>query len=285
MSSSRSPGSSGAGEGGFREDVAGAPWPFGEAGVAVTRPAGEDDRLVEILEARGVRVLSTPALRIVPVPDPNPLRRAAAGLTGFHWVVVSSVNGARALGAAVREALGRWPAESPPPRVCAVGPATAVALEKEGIPVHLVPERFVGEGILDAMDAEGPLSGCAILLPRPAEGRDLLPRELARRGARVVEVEAYRNEPDSAGLALLAEEVRRGRVAVVALTAGSAARRVHRALGGAPPGVRFAAIGPATARVARELGLPVDAVAEPHTAEGLAEACLRLLAEDGRLPG
>lgn len=263
---------------GSRGMSAGAPRALSGRTVAVTRPASDDERLGSLLRGMGARVIHTPAIRILPAEDPGPLRRAVWELEGFDWLVVASGNAARALGRALVDTGRTWPdAGGDAPRVCAVGPATAGVLAEEGIDVDLIPERFVAEGILQAMEREGHLEGMRVLVPRAPGGRDVLPEGLRLRGAEVVEVEAYRNVPDEEGLELLREWHALGRLDAIALTAGSAARRVQEVVGRDPGRVRIVAIGPATAGAAAEVGLPVHAVADPYTAEGLSLACVEAL--------
>ena len=98
------------------------------------------------------------------------------------------------------------------------------------------------------------------------------PGEVAR-GAALLRAPLYRNvAPPGAGEALDAALP----AAVIALASGSAARHLA-ALGRDLGGARIAAIGPSTARVCRELGLEVSAVADPHTAAGLAAAIRGLI--------
>ena len=52
-------------------------------------------------------------------------------------------------------------------------------------------KEYVAEGLLEALAAYD-LAGARVLIARAAVARDLLPTELARRGARVDVVEAYR---------------------------------------------------------------------------------------------
>src|ERR1039458_10591478 len=58
----------------------------------------------------------------------------------------------------------------------------------------LFRSEYVAEGMLEAF-ADHDLVEKRILLPRAAVARDLVPAELARRGARVDVVEAYRTVP------------------------------------------------------------------------------------------
>ena len=76
-------------------------------------------------------------------------------------------------------------------RICAIGPATRAAIEALHLKVDLMGKEYVAEGLLAAFAAHD-LAGQRILLPRAAVARDLVPVELAQRGAQVDVVEAYR---------------------------------------------------------------------------------------------
>ena len=137
--------------------------------VAVTRPSTKGDTLTAQLTALGARVLDAPALRIVPPADPGPLRRAAARLDEFDWVMVTSVTGVEALAAAGREG-GRSPR-----RLAVVGSQSAAAAVAAGWSVDLVPRRYDAEGLLEQLDREGvALAGARVLLPLAEGARDVL---------------------------------------------------------------------------------------------------------------
>jgi uroporphyrinogen III methyltransferase/synthase len=64
-------------------------------------------------------------------------------------------------------------------------------------------------------------------------------------------------------------------VDAVTFTSSSTVRGFLNAGGRVPERAAVVCIGPVTARTARELGLRVDAVAEPYTLDGLVEALVR----------
>ena len=77
-------------------------------------------------------------------------------------------------------------------RICAIGPATRDALERFHLKESTVWLKSMSpEGLLAALAAYD-LTGARVLIARAAVARDLLPTELARRGARVDVVDAYR---------------------------------------------------------------------------------------------
>lgn len=211
-----------------------------------------------------------PLIRIVPPADPVPLLRAIRELDSFQWVVLTSPNGARAfLEGVAREGIPSLPFQL---KVAAVGPGTARALQDGGVEVDVLPQRFVAEGLLEALKDQGVSGGTRILLPRPHRARDVLPKGLRELGAVVEEVEAYRTElvssPGSDWTGLSQEDG----VDWVLFTSSSAVEGFHRLSRGKVRSVKVGVIGPATARSARELGFPVDLEAHVHTLVGLADA-------------
>jgi uroporphyrinogen-III synthase len=238
--------------------------------VVVTRPAGEAATLSELLRAQGATVLEAPAIEILPAEDTGQLDEAVSDLCegGFAWVVFSSPRAVDAVSERM-DALG-YP-RGMASMIAAVGPATAGALVESGVHVHLVADPHTTDALADQF----PAGRGRVLLPRA----DIAPRgledRLAAKGWTPVRVVAYRTGlsaalPDEVEHALVA-----GRVDAVAFTSASTVRglasltRDRRA-----PAV---AIGPVTARAAREEGFRVATVADPHTVDGLAAAVVAAL--------
>ena len=106
--------------------------------------------------------------------------------------------------------------------------------------------------------------------------RDLVPAELARRGAQVDVVEAYRTVVPE-GAAARVREVFRRRPDCVTFTSSSTVRNFVEAAGAETlRGVPVATIGPVTTATARELGIEVTAQAQVFTIDGLLEAVLKV---------
>lgn len=248
----------------------------------MTRPEDHEGRLGILLEARGARPLLFPTTALAPPRDPGPLRSAARGIQAYQWIVLTSRNAVPPLVAALEAAGTAWSVQEEGaggdpearPRVCAVGPGTAGALERAGVPVDLVPGQYTAEGVVEALADR--VEGLRVLYPRAEGARDVIPRGLEAVGAGVDAVDAYRNEDDREGARVLAARVDRGEVDVITFAAGSAARSFARAWGEVPrawpPGVGLIAIGPVTARALEAERLPVHGTGEPHTLEGLVAA-------------
>jgi uroporphyrinogen III methyltransferase/synthase len=246
--------------------------------VLVTRARAQAGSTLAALAARGAEAVLLPLIEIVPPADPAPLRAALARVAEYDWVVVTSANAARAVAAGLAD-LGRAPGALGPARVCAVGPATAAALAGAGLRVDLVPAEHVGEGVVAALAAAGPLTGLRVLLPRAEEAREVVPEELRRRGAQVDVVVAYRNvRPAAAETEAVLDRLRRGEISVVTFASASAVHGFVAACGGdaaaaaAVAGAVVAVIGPKTRDAARDHGLPVAVMPSEYTIPALIDA-------------
>lgn len=235
--------------------------------VLVTRPERQADDLVQRLGELGIEALPVPTVEIVPGDDAK-LRRAIEGLDPSAWLVVTSANGAAAVGTALA---GRPLRDGV--RVAAVGPATAEVLRGAGIGVDAVPERYLTAAIAHAM---GEVRGLRVLLARADAASPELREALLARGALVEEVTAYRTvEGPAASQERLRRALEEG-IDAVLFTSGSTVRGlvalVPLHLRQRVTSIPAVCIGPVTAVAARGAGFWVAAEASEHTATGLAEA-------------
>jgi uroporphyrinogen III methyltransferase/synthase len=246
---------------------------FGKRIVA-TRAREQADALASRLSALGAGVVELPTIEIRPPADCAPLDRAIAQLDTYDWLVFTSANGVRFF--LDRLDAGENDLRKLRARICAIGPATRAAVEALHLKVDLMGKEYVAEGMLEAF-ADHDLVEKRILLPRAAVARDLVPAELARRGARVDVVEAYRTVPPEQ-LAGQAREVLASRPDCVTFTSSSTVRNLVQAAGAeALRGIPVASIGPITTQTARQLGVEVAAQAKVFTVAGLVDAVMGLL--------
>jgi len=221
--------------------------------VAVTRAEGRGSALSDALRAEGAVVTELPLTRIETLAA-APLDAAVARLAQYDWVLLTSVNAVQHLAAAMDRAdvgLGEC-------RLAVVGATTAQAAEQQGWHPTLVPERFLAEGLLDALAARGDVEGTLVLYPAAEGARDVLPSGLRALGATVDVVPVYRSAPDVDGQVRLRELVASGALDLITVAAPSAVDALQAAL---PPEharrLPVACIGPITARAARAAGFPV----------------------------
>jgi uroporphyrinogen III methyltransferase/synthase len=228
--------------------------------VLVTRPREQAAELADTLRDVGADVLLAPLIRIAPPADPEPLRRAAADIHTFDWVVLTSGNAADAFARVLSAVSGR---SSVPASigVCAVGPATAAQARKHGLAVDLVAGKGTAEGVVAALMDAGPMKGRRVLIPRADIAREYVASALRGGGADVTEVVAYRTIAEDRVPNDVQEALAAGRVDVVIFTSGSAVRSFAAIFGADTPRVlqraAVAVIGPTTADAARRAGIPV----------------------------
>jgi uroporphyrinogen-III synthase len=191
--------------------------------------------LLARLEALGHEVLHEPLVRTEPVGD------GPVDVSGYDWVVVTSVTGARELRQRMR---GR------PARVAAIGAATAEAMGG----ADLVPRVSSQEGLL----AELPRPAGRVLFAGAEGARRLLVDALGADFVPLYRTHELRPALPEADLAVL--------------QSASAARALG-AIGATIPAV---SIGPQTTRAAEAAGVRIVAEARSHDVEGLVEACSSL---------
>jgi uroporphyrinogen III methyltransferase/synthase len=234
--------------------------------VAVTRARAQASGLARSLRELGARVVQAPVVRTQtlagPALDPAP----------YDLICVTSANAADELFARLAAA-GLDARALAGARIASIGPGTTSALARHGIAADIVPERFVAEGLVQAL-AGVPVSHA--LVARARGGRDVLPDALRAGGAEVDVLDLYETVVEP----LSAETLAQTRTAdYVTFTSASTVRNLLDALARSDGGAlsahsRVVSIGPVTSEALREHGLTVDVQADQHDIGGLLHALL-----------
>jgi uroporphyrinogen III methyltransferase / synthase len=243
--------------------------------VVVTRARAQASELARRLAALGAEPIELPAIRIEPRLETDEVRRAVEGLHAYALVCLTSPNGVRLLFEAM--AARGWDARAlANASVAAIGAGTEAALAAHGVIADIVPERFVAEELVEALNRLE-LRGKPVLIARAAEARELLPDALRNRGAKVDVVALYETvaeQPDPAVLERAQE------ADYITFTSSSTVKNFVEAVDGRlPSDARIVSIGPVTSEAARDAGLTVDIEAERHDIDGLVEALLAAASE------
>jgi uroporphyrinogen III methyltransferase/synthase len=268
--------------------------------VLVTRPRSQADLLAAALEGTGFEPVFFPVIEICPFEENVALDRAIEKLHCYDWVVFTSVNGVEVFfNVIARERSDRsnllnglgiasptlCSGQAPSarttsflrngihPKIAAIGPKTAAALEARGVTPDFVPEEYVAEAILPGL---GDLRGRWVLLPRAETARKALPEAIVQAGGIAHEIAVYRTvpaEPAEEGLAAL-----RSGVDAVTFTSPSTVKNFVELASQAgldplrlPGEPKIACIGPITQQAAEEAGFTSVLVAEEYTTEGLVD--------------
>jgi uroporphyrinogen III methyltransferase / synthase len=245
---------------------------FGQK-IVVTRAEDQAGEFSDRLRALGAEPLELPMIALAPPLDPSPLDRAIERLQSYDWLIFTSVNGVRFF--LDRLDHSRRDLRAFKARICAIGPATRRAIEDLHLKVDLMPGEYIAESLIQAF-ADEDLVDKKVLLPRAAVARDVIPVELAKLGAQVEVVEAYRNTvPSDAAIRARAIFSSGKKPDWITFASSSAVKNLLAITGSeALEGVQIASIGPVTSSTVCAHGLRVDAEATQFTLDGLIEAVL-----------
>jgi uroporphyrinogen III methyltransferase/synthase len=162
--------------------------------ILVTRARAQSEDITAHLEALGAVVIHCPTIEVVPPSSWARLDASIGKIKEYDWIVFTSANGARfffrRLGEMQREGVEALAAQ-----VCAIGPATARAIETAGAVPHITACDSSGEGalraIIDHVGGDESVRGLRFLIPQARVARETLPAGLRSLGAHVDAVETY----------------------------------------------------------------------------------------------
>jgi uroporphyrinogen III methyltransferase / synthase len=255
--------------------------------IVLTRAREQAGEFARLLAAYGAEIVPAPTIQLVPPASWEALDQAIAKLSGYSWLIFTSVNGVPPFMERLKKA--RKDARSLSHlQIGAIGPRTAEELARYGLTADVIPTEFQAEGMVSAM-ARHQLQGEKILIPRAEVARELLPEQLRGQGAEVDVVPVYRTVLPEAGLGRLKEQMLAGAIDVVTFTSSSTVSNFVELMGGPEEARRVTAktyvacIGPITGRTADEHGLPVNIMAGENTIPALAQAIVRFYGEAARV--
>ena len=245
--------------------------------IVVTRAKHQAVELIALLRAAGASTLHYPAIAIKSPADAGPLDMALKQAKSYDWLLVTSANTVVALSERLTE-LALPPNALEGPRVAAVGPATARAVQEQlGLAVDAMPvdEDYDASRLAAVL---GSLSERRVLLPQSALAPADLADALRSQGAIVEAVTAYVTVIGAGGDDVPAALINRSVDAVTFTSASTVDFTLQRLRddAGMPAKVLdktlLACIGQATALALQAHGLQPDLVAKPSTVHSLVDA-------------
>lgn len=151
--------------------------------ILVTRASHQSFGLSEPLRNLGATVVEIPTIEIRSTGNRGALEHALLKIDHYDTLILTSVNGVEVLFERYNR-MGLPIEDMQHLRVVAIGPATAMAIQSEGVPVSIVPEKYVAESVVEAL--QGKISQWSrVLIVRAKVARDVLPTELQKMGTTV----------------------------------------------------------------------------------------------------
>lgn len=243
--------------------------------VLTTRASKQSGGLAAPLREMGAEVIEIPTIEIKPPTSYKALDAALKNVAKYDWLILTSVNGVEALFARLKK-LRIPPEKLAHLHVAAIGPATQREIEKNGLQVAVMPDRYVAEAVVEAL--KGKTQAKRVLLVRAKVARDVLPTELRKSGAKVDVAEAYETHVPKGAKAKLNRlfSNNTSRPDIVTFTSSSTATNFLALLEKDHwHGLReiwLASIGPVTSDTLRQAGFKPNIEALEYTMEGLALA-------------
>lgn len=195
--------------------------------IVITRPAGQNERLAEMIRAAGGEPIVFPVIEILDLEDTRALAAAADRLDGYQLAVFISPNAVDKAMNVIR-ARREWPASV---RAATMGRASERALARHGVADVIAPSgRFDSEALLD-LPALANVAGWRVVIFRGDGGRELLGDTLRERGATVDYVACYRRVRPDADVGPLLERWGRGEIDAVAVSSSEGLRNLYDLVG------------------------------------------------------
>ena len=244
--------------------------------VLVPRTKEQAGALSARLRSHGAVPEEVPTISVEPPRNPQQMDKAVRGLVEgrYEWIAFTSANAVKA----VKEKFVEYGLDARAfsgLKIAAVGDKTAECLAEWGLRADLVPTgEQSAQGLLeewpDYDEVLDPIN--RVFLPRADIATETLAAGLVELGWEVDDVTAYRTVRAAPPPAPVRDAIKTGGFDAVVFTSSSTVRNLVGIAGKPHPSTVIAAIGPATAKTAEELGIRVDVLATTASAESLADA-------------
>ncbi len=240
--------------------------------VLLTRPVEGSEEFKRKLDFKGAEVISSPMIRLELKEDQSLLNKAFDQLEEYDWVIFNSPAAVRFFFQRVED-LKLKMYFYPDLKFATVGEKTKMTLEQLGYRTNFVPIEYTAEVLAENIyDVEGR----KVLIPASELTSGNYVEVFEKRGARPELITFYENKE-----IILEEEEKEALRSIdidyITFTSGSTVKGFFNNFGN-PKAVfknaQVVSIGPSTAKVADELGIQIDIIANPYTIEGMIEAMI-----------
>jgi uroporphyrinogen-III synthase len=243
--------------------------------IVVTRPQDRADEMVNAITALGGEPYICPMVEVQLRPLGERDRKHLDALQRFEWLIFTSASAVATFYSSLKSNGNvSLPVSL---RIMTVGKKTADSVCALGWRVDAVAEHASAEGVVATLLRHGVGYGTKVLFPRALDGREFIPQELEKIGAKAVVLPVYQTVPViPENLGGLQARLREKKIDAITFTSPSAVYQCFHLLRvEAWPMLReicVAAIGRTTAAAVAEYGLHVSIIPKATSAVEMIEA-------------
>jgi len=255
--------------------------------IAITRPIEQTQEAGQLIKTKGGIPYYIPAIEIKPLNNPEPLKKFITELQEktIDYVALMSTNGVKHLLNAT-EKIKQTPQlyeGLKHTHVIAVGPKTAEALTENNIRVDMIPQKYSGDGLIEAL-ANTNLKNKTFRIPRTSNASPTLTETLKQMGANVNEIYVYESglPIDETLKTKFYQDLTKGHINAILFGSGLSAKNIFKMLTEKAPmqqlqkilteKVTIVAIGPTTAQALKELNITVNVVPNDYLFDSALDA-------------
>ncbi len=190
--------------------------------IVVTRPTGQAEKLIDILENAGATVVHFPVIEITAMPEQERLLEQARQLGTYDIAIFISRNAA-IYGIALLQQDG-WPEYT---QIAAIGNGTAQQLQSLGYRANIISSTTANSEGLLAEPLMNSVKGKRILIVRGQGGREKLAESLRSRGAKIDYFECYKRSCPSINADVLSQLWDRNSMHGIILTSAEGLKNLY----------------------------------------------------------
>lgn len=244
--------------------------------IVITREKKAAKSTIKKLKELGANVLSFPSIKIEEVDNKDEIEREIKNLSNYNYLVFTSVNGVDIFfndlfnAGLDSRSLGQI-------QTVVVGPKTGDALKKYGVRADYMPDKYVGEDLLELLKRIVKKDD-KVLMPRAKIARDLLMDELEK-VCEIKELIIYDTVIDKSDKENIKNSLKVLDDYYILFTSSSTVDNFIKILGDEDRDLlekaKIVSIGPITSSTVAENDLKLDIEAEDYTIDGVIEALIK----------
>ncbi len=243
--------------------------------IVITRTIEQSKESAEAFKQLGANMIVFPTLDIVPPESWDEFDHIITGKSKIDFIIFTSAHAVKMFVKRCNEL--NIIIDYSRVKIVAVGNKTSSVCEKNKIPVHIIPKKFSGEGVIDSL-LKYDLESKVIFIPRSAIGREELPEGLKQLGAIIKTAPVYNvSIPAEEKIKTHLDKLNNSQPDLFIFTSPSTFENFLKILNISNPVGYFtnydvAAIGPTTKSAIEEKNVHVNIMPDEYTIDGLAKA-------------